>query len=211
MAGQTYLQPPDLIDLVVRGQAGQKYPYPAVTFPASTTQWQRPSPAFSFPADAQTSLWDERYRSLLIRASVAHLNLIARSSFHQVATNVSPAIHGPRGAQIYKLRDHAYHYLLDRALVAFELHENKGPTLRGIREVFPNKWADGSWSVWWWAGSEEKARAKMERWRQEPFTARAWMRRWDEKISLVGKKMLKLKHSSVHSEQVDRPVSCSGV
>jgi hypothetical protein len=176
MAGQTYLQPPDLIDLVARGQAGQKYPYSAVTLPASTVQWQRPSPAFSFPADAETSLWDERYRGLLIRASVAHLNLIARSSFHQVATNVSPAIHGPTGTQIYKLRDHAYHYLLDRALVAFELHENKGSNLRGIREVFPNKWEDGSWSVWWWAGSEEKVRAKMERWRQEPFTARAQQR-----------------------------------
>jgi hypothetical protein len=37
------------------------------------------------------------------------------------------------------------------------------------------------------------------------------MKRWDERINLVGKKILKLKHSSVPPQLVDEPVSRSEV
>jgi hypothetical protein len=64
------------------------------------------------------------------------------------------------------LRDHASDYFIDRALVAFEMHESPGEERRDIREAFAENWDDMLWCVWWWANSEEKARALMERWRE---------------------------------------------
>jgi hypothetical protein len=46
-----------------------------------------------------------------------------------------------------------------------------------MREVFGEKWGVEMWSVWWWANSEEKARAKIERWRRER-RARTNLLRW---------------------------------
>jgi hypothetical protein len=66
------------------------------------------------------------------------------------------------------MRDHANAYFLDRAMVAFEVHENPSLGLGNIREVFPSNWDDTMWCIWWWANSENKARAKIERWRKEP-------------------------------------------
>jgi len=116
---------------------------------------------------------DDRYKSLILRASLTHLNVIARSSFHQTRYTVSPTITSPTSEQAYTLRDHANYHFLDRALVAFELYENPAKELKDIRKVFPRMWDNNLWSVWWWANSEDKARAKMERWRQESPSARA--------------------------------------
>jgi hypothetical protein len=64
------------------------------------------------------------------------------------------------------MRDHACHYYLDTALVAFERNENRDQGLINIRDVFPKMQSKILWTVWWWANSEDKAKAKMERWRE---------------------------------------------
>tara|TARA_R110002003_G_scaffold32_7_gene1960 strand:+ start:16645 stop:17268 length:624 start_codon:yes stop_codon:yes gene_type:complete len=167
-AGQTYLQPPDLIDLIARSQVSRKSPYPVLTLPTTTEKWHRPSQAFAFPANIP--LCDERYKRTLLRASLTHLNLIARSSFHQTRATVSPTVTAPADEQLYDLRDHANHYFLDSVLVEFERYEKKatgdGKKRDNIRSVFETRWENVLWSVWWWANSEDKARAKMERWRE---------------------------------------------
>jgi hypothetical protein len=167
-AGQTYLQPPDLIDLIARNNAARRPPYPLIAFPENTRVWQRPSQAFAFSANSGLNLFDEGIKRLIRRASETQLNLIARSSFHQKSDTRSPTVSSPRGNDAYIMRDHASDYYLDRAMVAFEKFENRASDLQSIREVFPRKWEDTLWSVWWWANSEDKARVKMERWREEP-------------------------------------------
>lgn len=62
--------------------------------------------------------------------------------------------------------DHAAYYFLDRALVAFELYEKKDDGLINMRNAFRKRQGKMLWSVWWWANSEDTARAKMERWRE---------------------------------------------
>ncbi|KAH8731219.1 hypothetical protein GQ44DRAFT_767767 [Phaeosphaeriaceae sp. PMI808] len=165
--GQTYLQPPDLIELIVRCQAARKPPYPLVTFPPTTRAMQRPSQArtFAFPPGANISLHVEGYKRAILQTSLAQLNVITRSSFHQTRHSTSRPVGMPLYGQLYNLNDYASYYFMDRALVAFELHESHKGKLRDIRDVFRGKWDDTLWSVWWWANSEEKARLKIGRWR----------------------------------------------
>ena len=167
--GQTYYQPPDLIDLIVRCNASRRPNYPRVAFPTSTQIWQHPSQAFAFPTNPGLDLFNDNYKRLVLRASLTHFNLIARSSFHQTSQIRSPLITEPTPTDAYTMRDHASDFYLDRAMVAFEKFERRDSQLASIREVFPRKWDDALWSVWWWANSEDKARAKMERWREVPL------------------------------------------
>ncbi|KAF2833332.1 hypothetical protein CC86DRAFT_8359 [Ophiobolus disseminans] len=171
-AGQTYLQPPDLIDLAVRSQTSRRHPYAIVTLPPTTEAWQRPSRLFVFPADIDVSLNHDLYKRVIQHATLTHLNVIARSSFHQTQQIRSPTVNEPANDQLYALKDHASYYFLDRALVAFELHENPAKKLRNIREVFLEEWGDNLWGVWWWGNSEDKVRARLERWRAEPRMAK---------------------------------------
>ena len=69
---------------------------------------------------------------------------------------------------MFKVPDHARRYFADRARVAFEYEEENRPGARDILTVFPRAWAEILWCIWWWAGSEEKARMKMERMRLGP-------------------------------------------
>ncbi|KAH7085860.1 hypothetical protein BKA63DRAFT_28053 [Paraphoma chrysanthemicola] len=167
-AGQTYLQPPDIIDLIMRSEVSRKYPWPAVKLPTTTRIWHRPSQAYAFRANVP--LQDARQRRYLRSTSLNHLNIIARSSFHQTRQSVSPVMLTPVDGHLFTLRDHANHHLLDSVLVEFERFERKqskdGKELADMRGVFESKWEDGLWSVWWWANGEDKARAKMERWRE---------------------------------------------
>jgi hypothetical protein len=165
LASQTYFQPPDLIDLIARSQASRRAPYPPVEFPKSTVTWHRPSQFIVFPRITSSNMFDDRYKGTLQRAALTHINLIARSSFHQTPDSVSPIIRAPSvAAKSYVLDDHASDYFLDRALAAFEMYETPGEK-RCIREAFVEYGDDMLWVVWWFANSEDKARAKMERWR----------------------------------------------
>lgn len=157
-----------MIDLIARSEVSRKYPWPVLELPITTQIWHRPSQAYAFRANIP--LQDARYRRYLRSTSLTHLNIIARSSFHQTRSNTSPVIVLPADAQLHIVRDHANHHFLDSVLVEFERYEKKegqdGKKLADMRTVFETKWEDGLWSVWWWANGEDKARAKMERWRE---------------------------------------------
>lgn len=93
LAGQTYFQPPDIIDLIVRSTASREPPYPLMTLPKTTERWQRPCPAFAFPKNLD--LCDESYKGTLQRAALTHINVIVRSSFHQTRHTTSPQVTAP--------------------------------------------------------------------------------------------------------------------
>ena len=170
--GETYFQPPDLIDLIVRCKNSRRSPFPSLAIPSSTSTFQHPSTAFGFPRNLGDNIFDDRNNRFIQHLSLTHLNLIGRSSFHQTRHRISPQIIAPSGpnapTQAFHMRDHASDYYLDRAMVAFEVDEVKDDARRhNIRKVFSKEWDDAMWCVWWWANSEDKARAKMERWREK--------------------------------------------
>ena len=56
---------------------------------------------------------------------------------------------------------------IDRIRIAFDLHELKDPAKADIWDNLQETLEENVlWGVWWWAGSEIKARMKMERWRE---------------------------------------------
>jgi hypothetical protein len=171
MAGQTYFQPPDLIDLMVRSKVSRKHPYPLLPLPSSRWNWIRPSHYSRFPANID--LCDDRYKRLLQRASITHLSLITRSSFHQSPYNTSQMAISPPTLDeaLFNMPDHAKRYFADKAMTAFELNECQ-PRAKTFRTVFAQTWKDIQWSVWWWANSEDKARMHLERWKAEALQDR---------------------------------------
>jgi hypothetical protein len=162
MAGQTYFQPPDLIDLLVRSKTSRKRPYPLLSTPRSTEKWRRPLPNLFHPGH---DLCCEHWKASFQRTSIAHLTLITRSSFHQTTHNMSQGGISPSalGEALFKVADHAKRYFADRVMVEFEKQELSRREAKEIRTVFPQVWEEVRWWVWWWAESEDKARMKMER------------------------------------------------
>ncbi|KAF2631999.1 hypothetical protein BU25DRAFT_406521 [Macroventuria anomochaeta] len=169
LAGQTYFQPPDLIDLVVRHKISQSAPYPEMTLPTTTEQWVRPSKAFTFPADVVFDDYTNRFTQLFN----THISLINRSSFIQSqANNINHAFRRspPTSSSITDL---AGRYFIDSAVAAIEKGESYKEGNRPARDMFSGEWQNlGMWSVWWWANSEDKARAIIARWGEKPKTSR---------------------------------------
>jgi len=165
ISGQTYFQPPDLIDLIVRSKASRRRPYTSLPTPSSTKRWRHPRRTHFQP---HNDLCNETNKAHIQHMSTRHLTLITRSSFHQSRYDMSQGlIRAPAlGEALFRVPDHAKRYLYDRAMVAFEMWEKKRTGLKDIRTVFPKKWEEIRWCIWWWAGSEEKARMEMERLRE---------------------------------------------
>lgn len=129
--------------------------------------WACPSRVFLVPANID--LCDDHYKNLFLRASLTHLSLISRSSFHQNRYNTSQSgVNAPLVGQpaLYALQDYASTYFADRVFVSFELHECRDEERRDVRDVSSKTWDRIVWSIWWWVNSEDKARAKMERLRE---------------------------------------------
>ncbi|KAF1936566.1 hypothetical protein EJ02DRAFT_438469 [Clathrospora elynae] len=160
-----YLPPTtDLIDIIVRSKLSRKPPYPLMTLPVSTERCIRPTRNLAYSSNFD--LYDDRYKRIFQRTSNHHLSLITHSSFHQTQSLMTILINSPTSAQaLYALPDHAKKYFADKAMLAFEMYESWQEGAKKIRIMFPEKWHKMLWSVWWWANSEGKARAKMERWR----------------------------------------------
>ncbi|KAF2855983.1 hypothetical protein T440DRAFT_513082 [Plenodomus tracheiphilus IPT5] len=53
LAGQTYMQPPDVIDLTIRSETSRRAPYPQMTLPPSSERWMRLSNNFAMPTNVQ--------------------------------------------------------------------------------------------------------------------------------------------------------------
>ena len=125
--------------------------------PLTTEQWVRPSGAFAFPPNIAFD--DVRYRSTFIRLLDAHVSLINRA-FRQSVLNSS------------RIQDSAKRYFIDSAVAAIEKDENFMENSKSARDIFGGKWQrHGLWSVWWWANSEDKARAIISRWTENPNPA----------------------------------------
>jgi len=165
MAGQTYFQPPDLIDLAVRSRLSHQTPYPPMTMPASSEKWRYPMP----PAIPQNvDLCSQRWKRPIQQNSLAHLSVINRSSFHQTShTNSQYAIQPPTlGQALLRLPDHASRYFASQAISEFQKGEIWREGMKNTNTTFREYWMGKTWIVWWWASSEDKARMKMERLRQ---------------------------------------------
>jgi hypothetical protein len=174
IAGQAYMQPPDLIDLMVRSRTSHKPPYPLLTIPDTTERYQIPSTAFRFPANVDLTEPFSTHANLVMRQAVSHLNLLGRATIYQSADDPNKiwAI-APRGRPNFDLEDDLSNWLRKKALERFGMWAREDNNTRGrgslvkpIEDVFHKKWNDIWWECWWWANSEDKAGAKMERWRR---------------------------------------------
>lgn len=72
-----------------------------------------------------------------------------------------------------RMRDLLNDWLIEKILGRFECDARPSRMVaadmvgvKDIEAVFRRRWRRAAWSVWWWANGEEKARAKMERWRE---------------------------------------------
>lgn len=169
IASQTYLQPPDIIDLYIRNTISRKRPYPLCTIPLSTEIYQRPLITRSSgipPRRVELTTTNILQQQHISTTSLSHIRIILRASFHQSCYIVSPYFTVPAEGELYGLHDYANQFYQDRAITTFEMYEVDGQGLKSMRDVFGAKWNEVLWGVWWWAGSGEKARAKMERWRR---------------------------------------------
>jgi hypothetical protein len=168
-AGQVYLQPPDIIDLVVRDKVSRKRPYLHLLIPDSTAHYQCPSPICHFPPSRPPDALsrDTDIHGLNVRDKrLRILGIIARASINQNERH--PARHQivqPDPGALYNLVDQSAAYMERRALRSSGVGEIE--SLNTSRREWGAVW----WRVWWWANSDEKAIAKMEGWRRNKHTS----------------------------------------
>ncbi|KAF2636981.1 hypothetical protein P280DRAFT_472500 [Massarina eburnea CBS 473.64] len=174
LAGQTYMQPPDIIDLLVRSRTSRKPPYPLLILPHTTDLYRIPASAFRCPTGLDYTSPDPARimdKRLLMRNSINHLNIIGRASIKQ--SEMYPNSHWftrANGTDLFDIVDDMSTWLREKALVRFDMHSKRlaardWTKIKGIKTVFAYEWERVWWRIWWWANSEDKAVAKMERWR----------------------------------------------
>lgn len=163
VAGQTYLQPPDIIDLAVRDKLRRKPPYMMTRLPASTELHIRSTSAEPFPPGFDlTSTGEDGFR--LASLSLGNLTLFQRATIAQTSLHPAPQINATPLNGLFTDDDLLSTWLEERTLMYFDMYMRRDR--RDIREVFEKRWRKTRWMVWWWAASEDKARMKMERWRR---------------------------------------------
>ncbi|KAF2869694.1 hypothetical protein BDV95DRAFT_576059 [Massariosphaeria phaeospora] len=171
VAGQTYLQPPDIIDLVIRSKLQRRPPYPELHFPKSTQCYLRPHHN-SVRFHAGISLNNSgpynatRLHQAITLRSIHILRLFERSTITQTARSPAPAYarRVPTGS-LYCVNECLDEYLKQRV---HSLYMRRGEGLLEVTDIFDKHWPIVRWMIWWWANSEDKARMKMERWREAP-------------------------------------------
>ncbi|KAF2267054.1 hypothetical protein CC78DRAFT_103098 [Lojkania enalia] len=166
LAGQTYLQPPDLIELMVRRELQGKHPYPSAHLSRSTETYIHPSrtPHFFPDYDLGCSNSTSQYTSSLFRECITKINIIQRAS---ISNSLRAPLTGLVLAQplrmLFHIPDTVEGWLEERCLGEFKFESRADR--QAIDNVWEREWKKVRWSIWWWAGSEEKAKMKMERWR----------------------------------------------
>lgn len=136
-----------------------------MSLPAITREWIRPANTFLFPANL--ALGDNG--GSLPQLFNTHLAIINRSSFAQTPGNSYNQAVRRALPTSSKIVDHARRYFRDSAVTAIEEDEGFRVDLRPASDIFQGEWhSRGLWSVWWWANSEDKARAIITRWREKP-------------------------------------------
>jgi len=133
--------------------------------PASTREWIRPADTFLFPANV--ALGD--HGSSLARLFNTQLAIIDRSSFAQTAGNSYNQAVRCAPTTSSKNDGHARRYFRSSTVTAIESNEGLREDLRPVRDILQGERQNrGLWSAWWWANSEDKARAIITRWREKP-------------------------------------------
>ncbi|KAF2739870.1 hypothetical protein EJ04DRAFT_483284 [Polyplosphaeria fusca] len=163
LAGQTYLQPPDLIELAIRNKRSHRAPFPSPHPSQSTLDHIQPSRILPFPPGLNLlpSLAPQFY--LLTTIGLQHVHIMQRSSVTQIRLN--PITPSDPQAHLWAIPDFLEDYLEKRAIGQFDTHADHSK--QDISNVWTKNWEEIRWSIWWWADSDDKARAKMERWREE--------------------------------------------
>ncbi|KAF2189719.1 hypothetical protein K469DRAFT_561973 [Zopfia rhizophila CBS 207.26] len=146
LAGQTYLQPPDIIELAVRNKLMLRRPYPMMHPPPSTHQYWHPFNPSHITYPQNHPLVPAAGAPIPFRnALLANINIVMRG--------------------LVPLRDLQDEWLRERVLGQFYVRARRDR--KDIEGSFKRPWKkEVRWGIWWWANSEEKARAKMERWRR---------------------------------------------
>ncbi|PSN73189.1 hypothetical protein BS50DRAFT_483486 [Corynespora cassiicola Philippines] len=172
-AAPVYLQPPDLIELTVRSRLSRKPPYPLMRLPSSTESWLHPV-KLAYPFPVGVDLEAPIFPSILRHHFQVHLTVIARAFLSLTSDQSTRRANMSQVAvPCFAFEDHTYSWLMERVLKVFD--EEARPKdfelpghlpLTNSSGMLDNGWKDCMWAIWWWAGSEEKARAKMERWRE---------------------------------------------
>lgn len=164
MAGQTYLQPPDIIDLAVRNKLRQRPPFLRGGLPASTMDYIQPSPAPRFEPNRDLTTKNMATYVAVMSTINSIYGVIQRSTVTQTA--MRPIAHHfltPVDG-LYPIGDLLDAWLNERCITQFDLYAKPGR--QDISNIFNDKFKEHvRWQIWWWANSEEKARMKMERWR----------------------------------------------
>ena len=137
-----------------------------MALPATTKQWVRPAKTLTFPP--RMSFDDVKCNDTLIRLLNTHISLINCSSFARTQANNHNHAFRRSLPTSSSITDLASSYYVDAAVAAIEKGDSYKGT-RSAREIITGRWQRrGMWSVWWWANSEDKARAIIARWGEEP-------------------------------------------
>jgi hypothetical protein len=135
-----------------------------MVLPATTEQWIRPSRTFTCAPDIAFD--DVHYRMTFARFMDTHVCLINRYSF----ALPNSARRGSLSRSI--VFDYTGQYFVDSAVAAIGDGESR-EDIRPARLFLTEEWPScGLWNVWWWADSEDKARAIIADWREKPPTPR---------------------------------------
>lgn len=167
LAGHTYLQPPDLIDLTLRYQLSRKRPYPQLRIPSSTANYQRPARELRFRPGIDYNRGIPRRD----RDAISQLNRISCATINQSETSVFNRWVHRTPSGLLSAMDESGAYFREAIMTRFLKGAHQG--LRGQLESrneglrCKEQWDKVWWEVWWWANSEDKARAKIERWMKE--------------------------------------------
>jgi hypothetical protein len=161
ITASTYLQPPDIIDLVVRCKLKHRRIISHAYFPISTHNNILPCPDYQYPANL----------SLEDPASHAPLMIILNRHRRAMisAARAQPLLFQPLNPGLWLPRpdpDYLVPVFHQRILTEFDLYARPGRP--DLALCFYENWKiSARWGIWWWASSEEKARMKLERWREE--------------------------------------------
>ncbi|KAH7559426.1 hypothetical protein BM1_04363 [Bipolaris maydis] len=168
-AAQAHFQPPDLIDLVIRSSLSRRPPYPEMTMPELSEAWRHPQSTDSPP---NMDLFHKDMAPMALRVCIRHLQRIGRSSIHEDVNhlgrvqNMAQFWYNPLVPRLLDIPDWAMTYLVHGVICEFEKDKSCQEGLVDMKSVFEKKWKEVQWEVWWWANNDDKARMKMERWRQ---------------------------------------------
>jgi hypothetical protein len=177
MAGQAFLQPPDLIELVICNGVDLIPFLSGRPFPGPSHEHAYPTRLVGGGRNLENNdnIPESRARLRTIDSVIQVLGTATLLQFGRqpdlVPTfySMTRAIHSTY-AELIKSKDITEHCLKDAVKLAMDRYCR--PDSPDTRAKFDSRWAEEvRWKVWWWANSEDKARMKMNRWMESSTSA----------------------------------------